>query len=448
MMKFDIDKQTIADLDVYSNNINAKSIVALFDKTQSFLGKEKIYELLSTPLADYEALKERSETIQFFFENSLFVPKIDTDSLNFAEYYQKQRRHTIQPTFATAFFKRVFDKLNSDAQYYLMERGVNTTIDLLRLVDKFTQDLAKVKEKENIYIPKTLQEQSNKVSEIFTRNGYYKLLNQSKIGRYISVGKLDYRFRITERRDILYCLDLIHQYDAYSTIAKVAQERGFSFANIYKEENSKIELKGLFHPLLDNAVPNDLSLHADSNVLFLSGPNMAGKSTLLKSLAIAVFLAHAGFPVPASEMHISMLSGLCATINIADDLSSGYSHFYAEVMRVKETALKLKERKNMLVIFDELFRGTNVKDAYDGTAAVIKAFSRVKGAFFVVSTHIVEVGEELKEIKNVKFNYLNIERENGHPTYSYKVKEGISTDRLGLYIIEQEGVIDLINEIE
>lgn len=447
-MPFEIDKQTIADLSIYSYNVNAKSVAGLFDHTQSVSGKEKVYELLSKPLSDYDQLKERSQSIQFFLKNNLFDLQLDGDALNFANYYQKQGRHSIQPTFATAFWRRIFDKLNGDAQYFLMENGVRSTVTLLKWLQEFTERIINGYENEDSTISTLLLEQSKKVKEIFQRNGYDKLIKLNKISKYLSIGRLDYQFRITDRRDILYCLDLIYQYDAFSTIAKVAHDKNFTFANLYQAEENKIEIKGLFHPLLDNAVANDVTLDRDSNVMFLSGPNMAGKSTLLKALATAVFLAHVGFPVPASQMDISILSGISATINIADDLSSGYSHFYAEVMRVKSVAIKLKEKRNMLVIFDELFRGTNVKDAYDGTTAVIKAFSNVKGAFFVVSTHIVEVADELKDINNVKFNYMSIDRNNGHPSYSYLMKEGISKDRLGLYIIEQEGVIDLINEIK
>ena len=445
-MNFEIDRQTIADLNIYSASSNIKSIAGLFDQTFCASGANKVYELLGAPLSDYELLKERSESIRFFFEYSLFDIQIDKDALSFVEYYQKQRRNTIRPTWATAFSKRVFDKLNGDAQYHLMAKGVRSTIQILKWVKSFLLPLTDGCNRAGV--PAMLLAQSEKVKEIFEKNNYNKLLTQRKIGKYLTVGDLDYRFRLLERRDILFLLDLIYQYDAFSTIAKVAKEKGFAFADLYKEDEGRIEMKGLFHPLLENAVANDISFDKNSNILFLTGPNMAGKSTLLKAVSIAVFLAHCGFPVPARSMNISVLSGLCTTINIADDLSSGYSHFYAEVMRIKEVALKLKERKNMLVIFDELFRGTNVKDAYDGTEAVIKAFSNVGGAFFVVSTHIVEVADELKKLKNIKFNYLGIEQKDGHPIYSYRVKDGLSKDRLGLYIIQQEGIIDLINEIK
>lgn len=444
-MKFEIDKQTITDLDIYNNDINVKTVSGLFTQTQSFLGKTKVYELLANPLADYDELKERTDTIRFFAENSLTDLQLNTDALNFSSYFQKQRRHTIEPTFATAFWRFIFDKLNKDAQYFLMREGVLQTVEVLRWIDNFSKRILNMQNGGEKNVPRTLLEQSQKVQDIFARNGYDELVKRKRIRKFITVGKLDYQFRIKERRDINFCLNLIYEYDAYSTIAKVSEQNGFAFANLSApQEGNKIEFEGLFHPLLDNPIANDLYLNRDSNLVFLSGPNMAGKSTILKSLAIATFLAHVGFPVPASKMNFSLLTGISTTINIADDLSSGYSHFFAEVMRVKQVAEKLKEHKNMLIIFDELFRGTNVKDAYDGTEAVIKAFAKVKDSFFVVSSHIVEVADELKKLENVKFNYMNIEHRDGHPTYSYELKEGISNDRLGMYIIQKEGLIDLI----
>ena len=73
-----------------------------------------------------------------------------------------------------------------------------------------------------------------------------------------------------------------------------------------------------------------------------------------------------------------------------------FSHFYAEVLRVKKVAEEVAAGKNLVVLFDELFKGTNVKDAYDGTLAVTAAFSKYRNCFYIVSTHIIEVGAALQ----------------------------------------------------
>lgn len=176
---------------------------------------------------------------------------------------------------------------------------------------------------------------------------------------------------------------------------------------------------------------------------------MAGKSSLLKAIAITAYLAHVGFPVSASTCRISVLAGICTTINLSDSLNLGYSHFYAEVARIKFIAEKLKDHNNMLVIFDELFRGTNIKDAYDGSLAIITAFSKIKTCFFGISTHIIEIAEYINNIKleGIQFQQLEIIVENNSLQYTYQLKEGISDKRIGMQIIEKEGILDIINSI-
>lgn len=146
---------------------------------------------------------------------------------------------------------------------------------------------------------------------------------------------------------------------------------------------------------------------------------MAGKSTLMKAFAIAVYLAHMGFPVPAKGMKFTPYDGIYTSINVPDDLNKGYSHFYAEVLRVKKVAQSISSNKELLVIMDELFKGTNVKDAYDGTVAIVDAFSKRKGAF-IIATHIMEAGETLRENNNkLFFKFLPTILEERVPTYPY-----------------------------
>jgi len=171
---------------------------------------------------------------------------------------------------------------------------------------------------------------------------------------------------------------------------------------------------------------------------------MAGKSSLLKSIGIAIYLSQLGFPVPAKSMRTSAFKGLITTINLADDIEQGHSHFYKEVLRVKHVAEKLNQSKDIFVIFDELFRGTNVKDAYDASLAIIAAFADVKTCFFVVSTHIVEVAHELSSLENINFRYMETIFEDTNPVNSYKLKQGITEERLGMWIVKNERILEII----
>ena len=171
---------------------------------------------------------------------------------------------------------------------------------------------------------------------------------------------------------------------------------------------------------------------------------MAGKSTFMKSFGINIYLAHMGFPVAAKDMKFSVKEGIYTSINVPDDLNMGYSHFYAEVLRVKKVAEEVSSGKSLIIIFDELFKGTNVKDAYDATLAVTAAYSEHRNCMFIISTHIIEAGEVLKHQDNLQMLYLPTIMNGNVPTYPYKLESGISSDRHGMMIIENEGILEML----
>jgi DNA mismatch repair ATPase MutS len=129
---------------------------------------------------------------------------------------------------------------------------------------------------------------------------------------------------------------------------------------------------------------------------------------------------------------------------VADNIGLGYSHFYAEVVRVKQAAEATASGKRLLLMFDELFKGTNVKDAYDGTLAVTEAFSEYTNCLFIVSTHIIEVGDALKGHRNIQFTYMPTVMQGAKPQYTYKLQHGVTEDRQGMMIIRNEKILSLM----
>ena len=244
-------------------------------------------------------------------------------------------------------------------------------------------------------------------------------------------------------------LGLFCEIDLYIVVGRVAREYDFCFAEAMKEGEVSIEIKGLHHPCIRKAVSNDLSITRQKNIFFLTGANMAGKSTLMKSFGIAVYMAHMGFPVAAREMRFAVQDGMYTSINVPDNINMGYSHFYAEVLRVKKVAIEVSLSKRLVVIFDELFKGTNVKDAYDATYAVTSALAKRHACSFMISTHIIEVGHELgKNCDNATFAYLPTVMNGSVPTYTYKLEPGITNDKHGMIIINNERIVELIREVK
>ena len=162
-------------------------------------------------------------------------------------------------------------------------------------------------------------------------------------------------------------------------------------------------MKALYHPLLAQAVSYDVRMDPESNFIFLTGANMAGKSTFIKSVGAALFLAHLGMGVPAESMTISLFDGILSNINVVDNLVKGESYFFNEVQRIRNTIIQISDQKKWLVLIDELFKGTNVQDAMKCSSTVIQGLIKIKTSLFILSTHLYEIGEELKTVSQYLF---------------------------------------------
>ena len=114
-------------------------------------------------------------------------------------------------------------------------------------------------------------------------------------------------------------------------------------------DDTQFSIEGLFHPLLKNPVRNNIT--ASKNVILLTGPNMSGKSTLLKSVSLCVYLAHAGLAVPASKATLPFFNTISVAINLTDSIVSGYSHFMSEIVTLKNVLNDDVERSKMFCCF-------------------------------------------------------------------------------------------------
>lgn len=443
-MKFKLDSQTQSDLGIIHTD-SGKSLFDLFNICTSLGGKTLLSKIMLEPLSNKQLIQERIETISYLQSNPAIAYSLDIDknSLDFIEHYLNYYDYpTTKPSKFRAVEKAILYRLSPNNHYYIIERGIDYTIELANTIYNFFNSL------NDDLIPTFLKEARDKVLSIFEIEELDYILTIKELRRLkaIEIANFDYLFRYIHIEKIRYLIDLIYYLDVVINVGRVSEKKGFSYPNILDSKNRKIEAKSLFHPLVKNCVVNDICMDTNSNLLFVTGPNMSGKSTFLKSLGVSAYLAHIGFPVPAQSFSISLLTGIYSTINLRDNLNNNYSHFYSEVKRIKTIAQEMQNESNVLIVFDELFRGTNVKDAYEGSLAIISALAKTNQSFYVISTHIIEVADQLKD-NNIKFVCLETSSEDGHPKYTYKLNNGISDERLGMHIIKRERIIEIINNI-
>ena len=167
-------------------------------------------------------------------------------------------------------------------------------------------------------------------------------------------------------------IEIYGKFDAWYSMAMAGKEFNLVVPKIQDLPYPFIELKSLYHPLLDQAVSYDLNMDPESNFIFLTGANMAGKSTFIRAVGSALFLAHLGMGVPAESMTTSLFDGILSNINVVDNLVKGESYFFNEVQRIRNTIIQISDQKKWLVLIDELFKGTNVQDAMKCSSTVIQ----------------------------------------------------------------------------
>ncbi|WP_055445704.1 MutS-related protein [Lacinutrix mariniflava] len=437
-MKFELDRQTKNDLEIFNSRDN--SIHSYYDMTKTKGGKNCLYEIMNNPLSNISKIKNRRDIIQFFY-NSDFRLSINYNQLEYIEHYLKLGTTPLNANIFSSLINHLTYKIRPNNDYYLITKGIEQLLLLFKELNNTLQiDL------ENC--PELLNKEIKTINDLIKSPFLNTFILSNKPLNFSDINKLDTFLRNSHFHALENLIASVYTIDAFISVADTARKKNLTFPVYVDTKTPELQLTGLYHPLLKKAKSYDFEINKKSNMVFLTGPNMAGKSTFLKSIGLSVFISHLGFPVPAAAMTTSVYNGVVSTINLSDNLNKGLSHFYTEVKRVKETALKLKENKNLLVIFDELFRGTNVKDAADASLLIIDSFSKIKKSTFFVSTHITEVASELSGADSIQFKCFNSQLVNNTPVYDYKLKDGISHERLGLLIVKNEKIVEILKSIE
>jgi hypothetical protein len=236
-------------------------------------------------------------------------------------------------------------------------------------------------------------------------------------------------------------LDAVGQFEALCALATYAYENpGDPFPEIL-DGAPRFEGRGLGHPLISRikCVANDVQLGDPVHVLLVSGSNMSGKSTYLRTIGINAVLAMAGAPVRAESLRLTPLA-IGATLRIQDSLQEGKSRFQAELERVRDVVTLSRGPLPLLFLLDEIFAGTNSHDRRLGAQAVVLGLAR-RGALGLVTTHdltLTQIVDELGErAKNVHFAD-KFEDEKMH--FDYRVHEGVVRNSNALALMRALGL--------
>ncbi len=288
--------------------------------------------------------------------------------------------------------------------------------------------------------------------------------------RYVTPELKDTESRVIGARDRLYALEYelfvalrdyvlksleqiktsasaIAELDVYCSNAEIAREQNFVCPEI--DRTDKIIIKNCRHPVVERFlegsyfVPNDCNLDCGANrMMLITGPNMAGKSTYMRQVALCVLLAQTGSFVPASEARIGIVDKIFTRVGASDDLASGNSTFMLEMNEVAD--ILKNSTRNSLIIYDEIGRGTSTYDGMSIAKAVVEYTAKKIGAKTLFATHYHELTELEGETEGVVNYNIAAKKRGNDVVFLRKIVRGGADDSYGIEVAHLAGVPEAV----
>ena len=239
--------------------------------------------------------------------------------------------------------------------------------------------------------------------------------------------------------------DALSQLDFFLALASVARHNGYTRPRF--TDKHKIEIRGGRHPVVEQVeefVPNDLALEQETDLIILTGPNMAGKSVYLRQNALIALMAQMGSFVPAAKATLPIIDRVFARVGASDMLISGISTFMMEMLEVA-TILR-RATKRSLIILDEMGRGTNTFDGVSIAWAVARELATHVGAKTLFATHYQELTRLADEVPAIVNRHVAVKELGKNVVFLHRVEAGVATGSYGVHVARLAGLPDRVTE--
>lgn len=473
------------DLDVFGNN----SIFQYINTTVTYGGRILLCNLLELKIRfSKEEIKLRQEAINELgekveYRQNLFVEGVLNETnikeiKSFIEWNKIQRKYGLSRIVWASIFILItivsicliignilpesFLLLNLMANYLVLKilsSGIKHEIKLFESIKSVINGYSKIfaiieEEKFNSeYIKQLCSKLSNdnvsckkeleKLSDIFDwignskYNSYYFLLNILFFSDVFLMKSL-YKWREKNGECIEQWINVVSEIDALSSISNLAFENSdWVYPNIL--DNDIIEGENIGHPLIGKkAIKNNFKLNGEKRVAVITGSNMSGKSTFLRTLGVNLLLSYVGSPVCARNFSCGIMN-IYTCMRTKDNLQENISSFYAEILRIKLLIEACKRGEKVFFLLDEIFKGTNSKDRHIGATVLINQLIKY-GGVGLVSTHDLELCDlEYKNSKIVNYNFREY-YENNKIKFDYLLRKGKSETQNAIHLMRLAGI--------
>lgn len=412
-----------------------QDILPFFDFTLNDYAKDRLADLLCHPLQDIEEINDRQAILKSFIANRALWERHVYHRIDFMDAYRLIDT-AIEP------FSRI-DKLKyhySKSQRNLLKG------DFLHFIRFFHKIYVNIIEPfDDSELPPAYTMELEALRSFFSDlklAKYYNAIKKGAISLVLVFSLRETLEHMQKEDEVRQFLQRFFRFEAYMSIARGIHMAGYTFPMLGA---SNFSLRDAYHPLLKNPICN--SFTSDKTVIVLTGPNMSGKSTFLKTISLCVYLAHVGLAIPAAAGTIPFYQNLAIFINHTDNLQEGYSHFKQEIVSLKTVLEQAHQGVKSFAVFDELFKGTNIDDAVAITKATITGLTKFKGSIFFISTHINAIKQDVLDAdQQIDAYLLSCDVDAGIPKFGYTIAKGWSDLKIGQIIFEMEGLNSLLRK--
>ncbi|EMS71587.1 MutS-related protein [Ruminiclostridium cellobioparum] len=271
-------------------------------------------------------------------------------------------------------------------------------------------------------------------------NFLYTVINTVTLWDFHCLVALE-KWKMTSGRYVEKWFDIIGEVEALSSLAVMRHDNpDFIMPRVSEELKGGIVAEQLGHPLLTKGRKcNDINIDRGQPILLITGSNMSGKSTFLRTVGLSLILSYMGLPVCAKAFSCPVMK-VYACMRTSDNLGQSVSSFYAELLRVKLIVEAVDREERVFFLLDEIFKGTNSADRHTGARMLISQLDR-KGAWGMVSTHDLELADMEREsgrrIRN--YHFKEYYRDNSIH-FDYQLREGVSDTRNAIFLMKMAGV--------
>ena len=436
-----MDTQTYEDLEIFQAEGGAQSVYDLCNATRTEGGAKALRARMKKPWNRIDKIRDVQHSLTFILDHRAPFDRLPSGVTTRAVERYLNGSLPLAPTNnALETWLAMFEVRMGDVRTYgRIVRGVHATSAMIRTLRRLVAAPELHGARGDI---------GNPLDELRTLTARPALRVIGEHSRWDlpwwTLLRIDRLFRKNERETVERMLQLVFELDALVSMADAVERHHFVMPEIVGGSLA-VTADGVSHPFIKDAVANPVNLDQEQRMLFLTGPNMAGKTTYLRACGIALYLAHLGMGVPARSFRFSPCQRLFGSITVRDNVRTGVSFFRAEALRVKAIAQAVMDGYRVVALMDEPFKGTNVKDALDASRAILERFAVKRDSLFLVSSHLIELGEQMASTGHVDCQHFEAGEHAGRLRFEYRLRPGVSSQRLGMRVLKEEGIFALLD---